>query len=70
MVSTVLSVLIVLGIVATVIGIALIGFGAILGSAGEKADAQAKMIGIVVAGVLITGGCGIAKMLISMAEKI
>lgn len=70
MVSTILSILIVLGIVATVIGIALIGFGSILGSASEKAEAQTKIVGIVVAGILITSGCSIAKILISIAEKI
>lgn len=69
-VSTILSVLTVLGIVAAVIGIALIGFGTILGSASEKAAGQEKYIGIVIASLLITGGSVIAKLLINFAENL
>ena len=69
-ITTLLSVLQVLGVVTIVISIAIMGFGSILGSASEKAAGQEKMVGIVVAAALITGGSIIAKMIISVAEKI
>lgn len=69
-ISKLLGVLQVLGVIAIVVSIAIMGFGSILGSAGEKAAGQEKMVGIVVAAALITGGSIIAKLLISFAENI
>ena len=70
MVSTILSVLTGLGIVAVIIGIALIGFNTILGSASEKAVNQEKYVGILIAALLITGGSVIAKFFINFAENL
>ena len=69
-VSTILGYLQVLGAISVVIGLALIGFNSILGSAEEKAEGQEKYVGIVVAALLIGGGSTIAKFLISFAEKL
>ena len=68
-VELILGVLQVVGIVAVVVGIGLIGFNTILGSAGEKAIAQEQYVGIVIAAVVITAGSTIAKFLINAAEK-
>lgn len=69
-VSTILGILTVLGIVVGVVGIALIGFNTILGSASEKAAGQEKYVGIVIAALLITGGSVIAKFIINFAENL
>ena len=69
-ISKLLGALQVVGVIAIVISIAIMGFGSILGSAGEKAAGQEKMVGIVIAAVLITGGSIIARLLISFAENI
>ena len=69
-VSTILGVLTVLGIGIGVIGIALIGFNSILGSASEKAAGQEKYVGIVIAALLITGGSVIARFIINFAENL
>lgn len=68
-IETVLGFLIVIGICAVVIAIALIGFNSMLGSASEKALNQEKFVGIFIAACLITGGSIIAKFIISVAEK-
>jgi len=68
--SRILGFLTVIGILVTVVGIALIGFGSILGSAGEKAEAQTKLVGIVIAAIVITSGSAIANLIISVAESI
>ena len=70
LISKILGALIVVGIIAIVISIALIGFSTILGSASEKALAQEKFGGIFIAAILLTGIFGIAKLLISVAEQI
>jgi len=69
-ISKLLGVLQVLGVVATVVAIAIMGFGLILGSASEKAAGQEKMVGIVIAAALITCCSIIAKLFISFAENI
>ena len=68
MVEIILSILTVIGVLAVVIGIALIGFGSILGSAGEKAEAQTKLVGIVIAGIIIMCGSMLARTIMSLAE--
>lgn len=69
-IGQILGVLTVVGIVASVIGIALVGFNSILGSASEKAANQEKYVGIVIAALLITGGSVIARFIISSAENL
>lgn len=66
----ILNVLTVLGVIAIVVSTALIGFNMILGSASEKAVAQEKFVGIIIASALITGGTIIARIIISVAESI
>lgn len=68
-VSTILSWLIVIGVIVAVIIIAIIGFSFIMGSSSEKAVAKEKFIGILVGAVLITFGSAIAKIIISVAES-
>lgn len=69
-ISQILGVINVLGIISTVVAVALLGFGAILGSANDKAVAQEKYVGIFIASLLLTGGSALAKMIISAAENI
>ena len=69
-ISTILAVLRTLGIVATIIGIALIGFSSILGSASEKAVNQGKYVGIVIAAVITVSASTIAKFIIDFAYNI
>lgn len=69
-VVTILNILTVLGIVAVVIGIALVGFGTILGSASEKAIAKEKYVGLLIAAIVITAGSTIAKVLVKVAENL
>ena len=69
-ISTILSVMTVLGVVTVVIGFALIGFNSIMGSASEKAAGQEKYVGLVIAAVVLIAGSSIAKMIISIAEGV
>ena len=69
-IGTILAVLRTLGIVTTIIGIALIGFNSILGSASEKAANQEKYVGIVVAAIIIVGTSTIAKLTMNIAHNI
>ena len=68
-VEKILGVLTVVGIIAIVIAIAVMGFGMILGSASEKAFKQEQLVGLLIAAGLITTGSVIARMIISVAEK-
>ena len=68
-ISSILGVLMVVGIIAIVVSIALIGFNMIVGSASEKAVSQEKLVGVVIAALVLTGGSIIAKIIISLAEK-
>lgn len=70
LVEKIISVLLVIGIVATVILLAVVGFTSILGSASEKAAAQEKYMGFVVGAILITSISAVAKFIISIAENI
>lgn len=69
-ISNILGALTVIGIIAIVIAIALIGFSSILGSASEKAENKEKYVGLIIAAVLITGGSIIARIIISVAETL
>lgn len=68
MLQKTLATLQVIGVIATVIAIAFIGFKTIIGSASEKAVEKEKFIGILVAAVMITGGITIARFIISVVE--
>ena len=70
LIEKILSVLLVVGIVATVILLAVVGFTSILGSASEKAAAQEKYMGFVIGAILITSISAVAKFIISIAENI
>ena len=67
-VATLLSILQVVGVIAIVIGIAIMGFNTIMGSAEEKAVEQKKAIGLIVGAVMIFGVTTIAKFIISTIE--
>ena len=69
-ISRILGVMNVLGIISIVVAITLIGFGTILGSANEKAVTQEKYVGLLIAALLLTGGSALARMIMSVAEKI
>lgn len=68
MVSTILGIIQVIGAIALVIGIAIIGFKSILGSAEEKAVDKNKFIGLIVGAIMLLGGSTIAKFIISAIE--
>ena len=63
--GTILGWLQVIGIFIGVISIAIIGFNLIIGSAGEKAEMQSKMVGVFIGAVLVTTGVTIAKFIIN-----
>lgn len=65
--ESILGILIAIGGIAIVIFIALTGFGMILGSADEKAEAQGKFIGYLIAAVVLTSGATIARMIMAVA---
>ena len=67
-VATLLSILQVVGVIAIVIGIAIMGFNTIMGSAEEKAVEEKKAIGLIVGAVMIFGVTTIAKFIISTIE--
>ena len=68
-VGIILSALQAVGAIGIVVAIALIGFDMILGSASEKAISKEKMIGILVAAIMITGGTTIAKVIVNIANS-
>ena len=68
MLENILGVLQVIGVIATVVVISIIGFKTILGSASEKAFEKNKFIGILIAVIMITSGITIAKFIISAVE--
>ena len=67
-VATLLSILQVVGVITIVIGIAIMGFNTIMGSAEEKAVEEKKAIGLIVGAVMIFGVTTIAKFIISIVE--
>lgn len=68
-VEKILGVLTIIGVIAMVIAVAVMGFGLILGSASDKALKQEQMVGLLIAAALITGGSLIARIIISAAES-
>lgn len=69
MLQKILAILQVIGVIATVIAIALAGFKTILGSASEKAMEKEKYMGILIAAIMITSGITIARFIISAVES-
>lgn len=69
-VEKILGVLTVLGVIFIVVSIALIGFNIILGTASEKAVNQEKLIGILIAAAVLTGGSSLAQIIMKFAESI
>lgn len=69
MINIILGALTVVGIVVVVIGIGLIGLNILTGSASEKAVNQEKIVGIVIAALLIAGSSVIARIIINFAEN-
>ena len=67
-IATLLSILQVVGVIAIVVGISIMGFNTIMGSAEEKAVEQKKAIGLIVGAVMIFGVTTIAKFIISTIE--
>ena len=67
-VATLLSILQVVGVITIVIGIVIMGFNTIMGSAEEKAVEEKKAIGLIVGAVMIFGVTTIAKFIISIVE--
>lgn len=68
-ISSILGVFTVLGTVMVVVAIAIIGFNTILGSASEKAEYNQKLVGVIIATIILTCGSIIARVLIGVAEK-
>lgn len=69
MLQKILAILQVIGVIATVIAIALVGFKTILGSASEKAIEKEKYMGILIAAIMITSGITIARFIIIAVES-
>lgn len=68
MIAKIFGALQVVGGVAIVISIAMIGFNSILGSADEKAQGKGKAVGILFGSIMIVGVSTIAKLIISVIE--
>lgn len=67
-IGSILGALQVVGGIAIVISIAMIGLNMILGTTDEKASAKGKEIGILVGAIMITAVSTIAKFIISVVE--
>lgn len=68
MISQLFGALQVVGGIAIVISIAMIGFNSILGSADEKAQGKGKAVGILFGAIMIVGVSTIAKLILSVIE--
>ena len=67
-ISKVFGVLQIVGGIAIVISIALLGLNNILGSASEKAQGQGRSIGILIGAIMIFGVSTVAKFILSVVE--
>lgn len=67
-VGTILGTLQVIGAFAIVLGIALVGFQILLGSANDKADGKGKAIGFIIGAIMLFSITTIAKLVISAVE--
>ena len=68
MISKIFGALQVVGGIAIVISIAMIGFNSILGSADEKAQGKGKAVGILFGAIMIACVSTIAKLILSVVE--
>ena len=55
-------------IVGTILGIAVVGFQILLGSANDKADGKGKAIGFIIGAIMLFSITTIAKLIISAVE--
>lgn len=67
-VGTILGALQIIGGFAIVLGIAVVGFQILLGSANDKADGKGKAIGFIVGAIMLFSITTIAKLIISAVE--
>ena len=67
-VGNILGTLQVIGAFAIVLGIALVGFQILLGSANDKADGKGKAIGFIIGAIMLFSITTIAKLVISAVE--
>ena len=67
-VGTILGTLQVIGAFTIVLGIALVGFQILLGSANDKADGKGKAIGFIIGAIMLFSITTIAKLVISAVE--
>ena len=63
--STILGILTIVGAIATVILLALLGVGIMFGSAEQRAIDQQKIITFLIGAVLVTGGSAIVKFIVN-----
>lgn len=68
MIGKIFGALQIIGMIAIVLSIALVGFNTMLGSAEEKAQGKGKAIGILFGAIMITAVSTIAKLIISAVE--
>ena len=67
-VGTILGALQIIGGFAIVLGIAVVGFQILLGSANDKADGKGKAIGFIIGAIMLFSITTIAKLVISAVE--
>lgn len=67
-VGTILGALQIIGAFAIVLGIAIVGFQILLGSANDKADGKGKAIGFIIGAIMLFSITTIAKLVISAVE--
>ena len=67
-VGTILGALQIIGGFAIVLGIAVVGFQILLGSANDKADGKGKAIGFIIGAIMLFSITTIAKLIISTVE--
>lgn len=67
-VGTILGALQIIGAFAIVLGIAVVGFQILLGSANDKADGKGKAIGFIIGAIMLFSITTIAKLIISTVE--
>lgn len=67
-VGVILGALQIIGAFAIVLGIAIVGFQTLLGSANDKADGKGKAIGFIIGAIMLFSITTIAKLVISAVE--
>lgn len=69
LIAKLLDVMTTIGVIITIVAVALIGFNMITGSAEEKAVSKEKFVGILIAGIIISSSTLIVQAIISIIEK-